>query len=136
MKGRDYLVNKGLAKPGRGKFSGAGREALADALRAGEVFEDYRLDNDILTKIVEPKPERKPRAPKPDKPKREPKAKSVDIYGETPPMVWPMTAKAIYTDTGKPLSMKEVCDTCKHSLYWNVCANPTVLGGKAVTLSL
>lgn len=37
---REFLVEKGLAKPGRGRFSAAAKQALADAEAAGEVFDD------------------------------------------------------------------------------------------------
>src|ERR1700752_4403790 len=37
---RDYLVSKGLAKPGRGKFSNAAKEELAKAEKAGVKFSD------------------------------------------------------------------------------------------------
>lgn len=37
---REYLVEKGLAKPGRGKFSTVAHEALAEAVANGVVFDE------------------------------------------------------------------------------------------------
>lgn len=51
MKARDYLVGKGLAKQGRGRF---GQEAIAELKRAiaeGIIFEDY--DSNVIRKPVE-----------------------------------------------------------------------------------
>lgn len=39
---REYLVEKGLAKPGRGRFSTAAKEALAVAVADGVVFTDVK----------------------------------------------------------------------------------------------
>lgn len=54
MKARDYLVSKGLAKQGRGRF---GQEAIAELMRAiaeGMVFEDY--DSNAIRKPVAQEP--------------------------------------------------------------------------------
>jgi hypothetical protein len=37
---REYLVDKGLAKVGRGRFSNAAKDAIAQAVAAGVVFTD------------------------------------------------------------------------------------------------
>lgn len=72
MTEREYLVSLGLAKPGRGRFSGAAKEALAKAKEEGKTFTD--------TKPVvkaSPKPAAKPAAkavPKVDTPKFDAKA--------------------------------------------------------------
>jgi hypothetical protein len=39
---RDYLVSKGLAKPGRGRFSAEAVKALEDARAEGVVFDDEK----------------------------------------------------------------------------------------------
>lgn len=39
---REYLTEKGLAKPGRGRFSAAAKLALAEATAAGVVFTDLK----------------------------------------------------------------------------------------------
>jgi len=51
MKAREYLVSKGLAKPGRGKFSKAAKEALEAAVAAGQKFDDY-ADGKVTPKVV------------------------------------------------------------------------------------
>lgn len=38
---REYLVELGLASPGRGKFSKVAKEALAKAIEDGQTFSDY-----------------------------------------------------------------------------------------------
>jgi hypothetical protein len=37
---REFLVEKGLAKPGRGRFSREAKDALAQAEKDGVVFDD------------------------------------------------------------------------------------------------
>ena len=44
MKARDYLIGKGLAVPGRGKFSFEAKEELQKALSQGITFEDWDSD--------------------------------------------------------------------------------------------
>jgi len=39
---REYLTEKGLAKPGRGRFSAAAKLALAEAVAQGVVFTDVK----------------------------------------------------------------------------------------------
>lgn len=50
MKAREYLVSKGLAKPGRGKFSTAGIAELNAALGRGQKFTDYPKSDVVVTK--------------------------------------------------------------------------------------
>jgi len=142
MKARDYLVSKNLAKPGRGKFSGAARGHLIEAIKGGESFEDYRLDGDSLVKVAAvraPAPVRKAAPVKsetaPVKPVRTPKVQSADVQ-EVPPEIWPEgESHAVFDDDGKSCSMKNACNNCSVSLYWCHCNNTHVFG-RPVTISL
>jgi hypothetical protein len=57
MEKREWLVSKGLAKPGRGKFSDKAKRALAKAEAEGMVFDDPKA-NKVAT-VKRPKPEPK-----------------------------------------------------------------------------
>jgi hypothetical protein len=51
MRSRDWLVQQGLAKMGKGRLSFAAKDALKEAIANGIVFDDIRQDNpgDALT---------------------------------------------------------------------------------------
>jgi len=142
MKARDYLVSKNLAKPGRGKFSGAARDALLDALNKGETFDDYKVEGGVLVKKVldkAPAPVRTARTAEvqaaPAEPKRAPKVQTSDVL-EVPAQVWPEgESHATFNDTGKPCSMKNACNNCGTSLFWCHCGSPRVFD-RPVTIAL
>ena len=56
---REWLVQKGLAKPGRGKFSKAAHDALAQAVKDGVVFDEpaapVKSDKAVTVKRSAPK---------------------------------------------------------------------------------
>lgn len=56
---RDYLIGLGLAKPGRGKFSNAAKDAIAKAEADGTIFSDSSASVPApkvkAAKVVEPK---------------------------------------------------------------------------------
>ena len=124
---RDWLVERGLAKPGRGKFSNAAKEALVKAKAEGVVFDD------------DAKPTARPAAPKPA---AEPKAEQRTGVGlveylfpsdfRYPEADW----QAVERRDGKRIvhSVREVCNTCRVSLTAHGCANPTILGNITVTM--
>ena len=106
---RDWLVEKGLAKPGRGRMSKEAHEAINEAIANGMKFSDVKDSGDKPVKSEEVTKN----------------ALSGDFFGETPAQIyfgnWKMT------DRGKTvtLSEKEVCSTCGISLGWHRCSNPT-----------
>lgn len=75
MTEREYLVSLGLAKPGRGRFSSAAKEALAKAKADGMTFEGPAPAKQVA-KASKPKPTTpKDSSPEPkDKPKYDAKA--------------------------------------------------------------
>lgn len=102
MKARDYLVEQGLAKSGRGKFSNAAKEHLHAAIATGMKFSDYGEEQ-----------------------------VSEEIGYDMPAMTWP-NGTARYRETKAKLSMKEACNDCGVSLYWCECRSPRVLGREVV----
>ena len=53
MQARDYLVSLNLAKPGRGKFSNAAKQALQDAIDNGMEFSDWNKHGRVIAPISE-----------------------------------------------------------------------------------
>lgn len=53
---RDYLVSLNLAKPGRGKFSNAAKQALQDAIDNGMEFSDWNKHGRVIATISEGAP--------------------------------------------------------------------------------
>lgn len=74
MTRREYLVSKGLAKPGRGKFSKAAIEALDEAKAQGIVF-----DEDVHVRKVSSTPRPAPK-PKKEKARAKVDAKAVRAW--------------------------------------------------------
>lgn len=116
---REWLVSQGLAKPGRGKFSNAAKEALAKAEASGVKF------SDVVTKVPAPT--------------GNPTEKSVPVQSATEsPYLYPSDFrfpegeyKAVGTD-GKTYSLRECCNTCRVSLTNHMCDSPTIHGNMAV----
>ena len=50
---REYLVSINLAKPGRGKFSNAAKQALQDAIDNGMEFSDWNKHGRVIAPISE-----------------------------------------------------------------------------------
>jgi len=75
MNKRDYLVSKGLAKPGKGRFSAAAKAALEKAIAEGVVFDEP------VAKPVSDKPKRAPKVAKE-------KAPSKDLYDAKAVRAW------------------------------------------------
>lgn len=121
---REYLVSLGLAKPGRGKFSGAGKEALAAAEAKGMSFSDTAPVKSVkaTTEKVE-------------------KAAPVDA-GNTPYLTqdeyrFPEKEyRGISFDGGKrkEVSLRECCNTCKVSLVNHMCDRPTIYNNMTVKI--
>lgn len=116
---RDYLVGLGLAKPGRGKFSNAAKEALAKAEAEGMKFSDA--------------------APKATGPVKtdEPTTKVTAPAGESAYIVpsdfrFPIGEYVAVArdEDGKRVihSLRECCNTCRVSLTNHFCDSPTILG--------
>lgn len=53
---RDYLVSINLAKPGRGKFSNAAKQALSEAIDNGMEFSDWNKHGRVIAPIPEGTP--------------------------------------------------------------------------------
>ena len=119
---RDYLVGLGLAKPGRGKFSTAAKDALDKARAAGTKFSDEVTETPVPTESS-------------DKTER---------VGKTAPTFTPYLAPSDFRfpeseykakgGDGKTYGMRECCNLCRVSLVNHGCDNPTILGGIAVKI--
>lgn len=115
---RDWLVAKGLAKPGRGKFSNAAKEALAEAERAGTRFIDKGTTLSTVTVIDE-------------NGERQTERREVNQFAHHPE---PIRTDARYTFVGEgtkktrktlSVSVTEACAHCSYSLGWCYCEIPT-----------
>lgn len=124
---REYLVSLGLAKPGRGKFSGAGNEALAKALASGMKFSDAKP---VTAPVV-----------KEEGAKSTPVVKVSDS-GNTPYLTqdeyrFPeKDYRAVVFENGKKkeVSLRECCNLCRVSLVNHMCDAPTILGNRTVRI--
>ncbi len=110
MNKRDYLVSKGLAKPGRGKFSNAAKEALVKAESEGMRFSDSTTGAPVVKSDKAPEVKKDGDSPylSPDDfrfPEKEYLARDAD---------------------GKTYSMRECCNTCRVSLTNHMCNTPTI----------
>lgn len=116
---REWLVEKGLAKPGRGKFSNAAKEALAKAKAEGVEFKSTGPKPPVIAERGVSK---------------EDAAKPAGLSD----YLWPSDFRypeaeyvAVARDeNGKRVlhSMRECCNTCRVSLTNHGCDNPTILG--------
>lgn len=121
---RDYLVGLGLAKPGRGKFSNAGKEAIAKAEAGGMKFSDVST------------------GPIVSKPAPAVKSEPVQSDGNSNYLFpdeyrYPESEyRAFVFNDGKrkPVSLRECCNTCRVSLVNHACENPTIHGNVAVKI--
>lgn len=105
MTRREFLVSKGLAKEGRGKFSTAAKDALAAAIAAGTVFDDM---------VETPKPVKE----KSDKPAPRP----TTAIAELPEYRFTEGVNvAREVESGKVRSLREVCKTLCVSLLVCPC---------------
>jgi len=127
---REYLVDLGLAKPGRGKFSKVAHQALEKALADGKKFSDY-------PKAVNPP--RIKSEPKGDSPKPTPKPAGTGM----PDIIFPdeyrfpeAEYQAVRYEDGKKIvhSMREICNNCRVSLVMCSCDNPTIYGRLSVRI--
>lgn len=127
MRARDYLVSKGLAKPGRGKFSNAAKDALASALQSGTSFEDYPVK--VASKPTGPKPVKA--AP----------VEHTDVF-DIPEFRYPESMyRAIEVRSGKRIerSMRCACNGCGLSLVVCWCPSPKISahdGGGSVAVKI
>lgn len=124
MKARDFLIEKGLAKPGRGKFSNEAKVVLKEALANGEKFSDWPKDDIIVSTDTGEKT-----------------VKAVDPtdieYTFQSDYPFPENRyRAFMRKDGKKVEvgMREVCNTCGVSLVAHYCQSPTILGTIPVTI--
>lgn len=123
---RSYLVGLGLAKPGRGKFSSAAKDALSKAMSEGITFTDWpkagtvvKVPNGTTAKIV--------------------KAESAETSNYLTPDDYRYPEKeyrAVIFKNGKrvPVSLREACNTCRVSLVNHACESPTIHNDITVTI--
>lgn len=111
---RDWLVSKGLAKPGRGRLSREAHAAIEKAIADGMTFDDVAVvstqssnsDNAPEKKIVQRKAE--------------------DFFGDTPEPIWHHDNWHVFENgERKDITGIEVCRTCMVSLDWHHCTSPT-----------
>lgn len=122
---REYLVSKGLAKPGRGKFSNAAKEAIAKAEADGMKFSDGTGATGILTKnSAGGQSDQKTETPVVKADPRD------SLYVSPADFRFPEAEYvAVARDNnGKRVlhSMRECCNTCRVSLTNHMCNTPTI----------
>lgn len=118
MRAKDYLISKGLAKPGRGRISLAGHEALKAAIASGMSFSDYPKGNSL------------PAEPVPAKVERVPVKKEREEIPVIVPETFPMDSfRAFEREDGKLIerSLREVCTNCRVSLVQCECGHPEIV---------
>ncbi len=126
---RDWLVSKGLAKPGRGKFSNAAKEALAKAEAEGVKFSDAVVPTKNATA---PKPTGNPTKNSDGGQSDRKTDAGMSAYLFPSDFRYPEDEyKAVGTD-GKTYSMRECCNTCRVSLTNHACNTPTIHGNMVV----
>ena len=119
---REYLVGLGLAKPGRGRLSLAGKEALAKAKAEGMRFSDDETTGPSA-------PAREPR----DSPK--PKSAGMPEYLTPSEYRFPEAEYyAVGVSDKKRYSLRECCNHCRVSLVNHGCNSPVILGDIAVLI--
>lgn len=117
MNKREWLISKGLAKAGRGKFSNAAKDALAKAEANGMVFDDAPA-----------KPAPKVKAVVKDTPKE-----SVSDSPITEIMFaneMPNYGREWFVRNGKrkvSIGPATVCGNCRYSLIGHTCNDPVIL---------
>lgn len=115
---RDYLVDLGLAKPGRGKFSNDAKAALAKADAQGYEF----LDG--------PSPKGNGSGPIKSTVKKEKSAPTGDTSGiaELAPYRFEESDyRAVETVSGIERSLRSACNGCRVSLVVCWCAEPVIV---------
>ena len=116
---RDYLVGLGLAKPGRGKFSNAAKDALAKAVADGVKFSDGEAQSSPIVKPADTTPK--------------PAPVGIAAYRSPNEYRFPEGDYHVVADGKLPfgiksLGLREVCQTCKLSLVDHRCNAPVVFG--------
>lgn len=111
---RDWLIAKGLAKPGRGKFSNVAKEALAEAERQGVVFLNKGTAVAPVTII--------------ENGERKQEIREINPWAHHPD---PIRRDPFYTFTGTggkkvQIAVATACLTCQYSLGWCYCETPLV----------
>lgn len=131
MKARDWLVARGLAKPGRGKFSGEAHKALAKAVSEGERFSDYPKDS--ATKI--PAGSSTAKNPAKNSATKNP-TKNLGMPDILLPQDfrYPEKGWVARGADGKVYTVRECCNTCRVSLTNHGCDNPTIHDSLSVTM--
>jgi hypothetical protein len=127
MKARDWLVQKGLAKGTRGKFSAAAHAALQDAIANGEKFSDYPK-GDAPVKATKVKPS-----------KGETPRESTGIVDLAPYRFEENSYRAVEVESGVERSLRSACNTCRVSLVVCYCTDPIIVardGGGSVSVRI
>lgn len=114
MKARDYLVSKGLAKPGRGRFSAEAKAELVKAISEGRVFSDFIIEKP--TGAVD-KPVAVAAKPAPNV--KEVQELTSYRYDEN-------THKAVDAN-GNSYTVRSACFHCGYSLVVCHCASPRIV---------
>ncbi len=123
MKARAWLVEKGLAKDGRGKFSNQAKIELDNAVAAGQKFEDWpKGENAPVNKTNVAKAG-----------KVEDSSERFSDYLYPSDFAWPEGEYKAMAGK-KEYSMREVCNNCRVSLVMCQCGSPTIHGGIVVEI--
>lgn len=127
---REYLVSKGLAKPGRGKFSTLAKQALVEARLQGMAFSDGDTGSPVKTSTEKPA-KVKPTGESAKGPVVGKSEAQNSLYVCPSDFRFPegeYRAVAVIDGKRKVHSMRECCNTCRVSLTNHMCASPSVHG--------
>lgn len=126
---REALVNAGLAKPGRGKFSKEANAWLDKERASGAKFsDDDQTAQKSTRRVVNQKNE--------GAPAKESSTGMADYVFPSEYRFPEDTYRAFKRVGGKkvPVSLREVCNTCRVSLVNHGCESPTIHGSIAITI--
>lgn len=121
---RDALVNVGLAKPGRGKFSNAAKEWLDEQDAAGVKFSDWPKVTETVTHKIGRRTITRTRVVNPVNIPKEPEKR----YASGSKAYTRVNGKRVYGQ-GQDHGMREVCNNCRVSLFYCICS---LMGRQAI----
>lgn len=142
---REYLVSKGLAKDGRGKFSNAAKEELSQAMASGIKFSDWPK-TEAKSSTAPTKTGNATRSATGNPTGNSTKTETVQKNGSGmvgytfpdeyrfPEAQWELVSSAPTKGKADRYTVREVCNTCRVSITNHACDAPSILGGIPVTL--
>lgn len=124
MKAKDWAVQQGYCKAGRGRMPREAHAAIQKAIAGGMTFSDYKGAPAAKgTRVAVPK-----ESPVVEKESPKDQAEGVNVYADAF-MRYPMDQQFTYTHEGKTYTIngRGVCMPCGYSLVGHGCNSPVVL---------